>query len=182
MEASFIYLLIPSQTLKVMVMLISSRIFLTKIDLINGSLFTLDILDHNRKLRLTSDGQIQRIIKNMKMLDISLFPNITSLQEEINISQDSTETLPWLHSILEKAHLNQEMISKLKTMLSMQQSDKSNCQENNQMTKLKRRRMKTMMMVLLLQVLPMIISLKLMKPKNPRKNQQNMVMDFGQDS
>jgi hypothetical protein len=71
-----------------MEMLIYSKIFHIKIDTHNGSLFTLVIQDLNKKLKLTLDGQIQKIIKNMKKLNISLFLNIIFLLEKINNSQD----------------------------------------------------------------------------------------------
>mgnify|MGYP001808036610 CR=1 FL=1 len=126
MEDLFIYLHTLSQILKEMEMQIFLRISLIKIDTINGSLFTLDIQDHNKKLRLILDGQIQKITKSMKMLNISLFPNIIFLLEKINISQDSVETLLWLHLTLEKVLSDQEMISKLRMMLLISLLDKNN--------------------------------------------------------
>lgn len=116
MVESFIYLHIHLLIQKVMVMLIYSKIFHIKIDTLNGSLFTLVIQDLNKKLKLILDGQIQKIIKNMKKLNISLFLNITFLLEKINNSQDLMEMLHQLHLTLEKVLSDLEMISKLKMM------------------------------------------------------------------
>lgn len=73
---------------------IYSKIFLIRIDTINGSLFTSVIQDHNKKQRHTLNGLIQKIIKNMKKLSTSQFPNIIFLLAKINNSQDLMVMLP----------------------------------------------------------------------------------------
>jgi hypothetical protein len=74
-------------------MLMLLKIFLTKIDIMNGSLYILAILDHKRKLLLLLFGKIHKINKIMITLNISKYQNITFLLVKTNNSQVSMEKL-----------------------------------------------------------------------------------------
>ena len=119
MEELSTYQHIHSLTWKEMEMQTYSRISHTKTDTLNGSLFTLATQDHNKKLRLTSNGQIQRTTKNMKRLSTSQFLNISFLSERTNISQVLMVMSLWFPSTLEKVLSDQEMTSKQRMMHSM---------------------------------------------------------------
>lgn len=132
MVVSFTYQHTHTQIKKVLVMLMYLKTFHTKIDTRNGSLFTLVIQDHRRKLLQQSLGKILKTNKIMITSSILQFQNITSSLVKTNNSQDSMDNLLQFHSMLEKAHLNQMVISKLKVIHSTLMQERRNQLEFSQ--------------------------------------------------
>lgn len=71
----------------------------TKIDILIGSSFTLDIPRMKRKLLYQLDSQQELKQLNTQELITIMLHNFTSMQEKINNSQDSVENLPMLSLI-----------------------------------------------------------------------------------
>ena len=71
----------------------------TKIDILIGSSFTLDIPRMKRKLLCQLDSQQELKQLNTQELITIMLHNFISMQEKINNSQDSVENLPMLSLI-----------------------------------------------------------------------------------
>ena len=94
------------------------KILIIKIDIMNGSLFIQVILRMKNKLMLILNGEIVKIIWNIKTSTIIQLRNSLSLQEKMFNSQDSMVKLHKLSLMLVKEHSKRATISLIQQMLS----------------------------------------------------------------
>lgn len=113
----YISQLIVTITWLVLVMSITIRTSNTKIDIRNGSMFTMDIQEQLQRLKYLLNGQAQMIHLCLRMLDTISLQNSICSSEEINNSQVSVVNQDMLNSILERDHISRMLTLIIQMML-----------------------------------------------------------------